>query len=171
MANRSQAGGALVLGMAALFAPACSGGNTTAPACRLEVAGDTIETDSIISDCAQVGPAAADGGTTGDLLTLGGSTPALAQWSVSVPLGAAPSPGTFTSDTLENWSATAVVRGDSTCIYSAGAASVPNGNLTVTLSSVSGEIAHGTLKAVLYVHAPVYTDCGPDDVEQIALSF
>ena len=139
-----------------------------APACRIQLAGATSETATLPASCATLN--AADGGTQ-YVLTLSASTKHVSSLSITVLLGDSPSPGVYSSASLADWSAVGSVTGDSNCAYSAGTASVPTGDLTLTLTSIEGATAHGTLRATLYVHAPLFTDCGRSDAEEVAFTF
>ena len=148
---------------------ACSDAAPGGTSCRIQLAGDTSETDTLPANCATVS-APPDGGA-GSVLTLNGTTGHLASLSVTVSLGDPPSPGVYSSASLAGWSIVGVVAGDSNCTYSAGNGSVPEGSLLLTVTQVEGGTAHGTLKATLSVHAPLFTDCGPSDFEEVAFAF
>ncbi|HVW30358.1 MAG TPA: hypothetical protein VHC69_33600 [Polyangiaceae bacterium] len=155
--------------LVAVAAAACSDSGASSPSCHVQVAGDTSETATLSAHCATLSPAG-DGGA-GYVLTVSAQTDHLSSLSITVPLGDPPSPGVYSSASLTDWSAVASVAGDSNCAYSAGTSSVPTGNLILNLTSVEGGRAHGTLKATLYVHAPLFTDCGRSDAEEVAFAF
>jgi hypothetical protein len=95
-----------------------------------------------------------------------------ADFAISLDLGSAPGPGTYSSETLITpWSADALHELDMTsCLYHAGTASVPPGSFTLRLDAI-GDHAHGTLDLVLYVLARPYTYCGETNVERLTVTF
>jgi hypothetical protein len=94
-------------------------------------------------------------------------------FAIQFLLGGARAPGTFSSDTITQWSATAtqVLSGSSRCYYVAGATSTPPGTFTLTLDSINSNVAHGELSLELAVLQGAENDCGPDNLEDLALSF
>lgn len=167
--NRRSSCTAAVPLLALAAAVACSDSEPSAASCRVALAGDTSETATLPASCAGIEPPS-DGGS-GYVFTLTAATEHLASLSIRVPLGDSPSSGVYSSDSITGWEAVGAVSGDSTCTYAAGTESVPPGSLLLTLTSVDGSTAHGTLSATLYVHAPLYTDCGPTEFEQVAFAF
>lgn len=91
---------------------------------------------------------------------------------VSIDLGEAAAPGTYTAQTLATpWRADALHEFEMTsCLYHAGTASVPPGTFTLALDAVDGQ-AHGKLDLLLYVLARPYTYCGETNVERVAIVF
>ena len=89
---------------------------------------------------------------------------------VSVALGASPTLGRLSSDTVATWSATV----DAHCTYGAGAGVVPPGSFELTLDAVdrSMNAAHGTLVVTQYLLMfPGNPYCGPFDTELATLTF
>jgi hypothetical protein len=101
----------------------------------------------------------------------------MAALSIDVNIGDTPSPGQFSSETVESWSALGVRSGNSDCAYAAGSDAVPNGSFMLDVTAVEGGTSggagtvHGTLDIVLYVHAPPSVDCGAGDVENVEVVF
>ena len=95
-----------------------------------------------------------------------------APFAISIDLGAAPAPGTYTSQTLATpWSADALHEFEMTsCLYHAGTAAIPPGTFTLTLDTID-EQAHGKLDLVLYVLARPYTYCGETNIEHLTVTF
>lgn len=95
-----------------------------------------------------------------------------AQLEIAIDLGAAPAPGTYTSQNLTTpWSADALHEFEMTsCLYHAGAGSVPPGTFHLELDAVEPR-AHGTLELMLYVLGRPYTYCGETNIERVAVSF
>ena len=94
--------------------------------------------------------------------------------TVAIGLGPAPSPGTFSSETVRSWNAAGVLgRGSSDCGLSAGSGVVPSGSFTRTLTSLdlASGVVHGTLDLTLYVHSPPGGDCGVSDLEGVEIAF
>jgi hypothetical protein len=92
----------------------------------------------------------------------------------SFDLGASPSPGTYSPETVPTWSARGVQRiGGGACLYAAGNAAVPTGRFELVLDAVdlAAGSAHGTLSLTQFVLAFAGTDCGASDTEQIDLQF
>ena len=89
---------------------------------------------------------------------------------VQIDLGAAPSPGFYSSETIAAWSArVGVIMGVGACIYNAGATAVPPGDFQLTLSSVDDP--HGSLQLAMPVLASPGTNCGDGDVETVTVTF
>ncbi len=93
-------------------------------------------------------------------------------FAISIDLGEAPTPGTYTAQNLVTpWSASALQEFDMTsCLYHAGTAAVPPGNFTLVLDKIDAH-AHGKLDVVLYVLARPYTYCGETNIEHLAVTF
>jgi hypothetical protein len=91
---------------------------------------------------------------------------------ISIDLGAAPSAGMFSSETVATWSAVqARSIGNGACVYSAGDMVVPTGSFTLELASVDGDAPHGHITIVQYVHAVEDTVCGTADTETVDAVF
>ncbi len=89
---------------------------------------------------------------------------------VQIELGATPSPGFYSSETIATWSArVGVIVGVGACIYNAGSAAVPPGDFQLTLGSVDDP--HGTLALAMPLLASPGTDCGDGDVETVSVAF
>jgi hypothetical protein len=148
-----------------LFALAACGDNVPAPAdaasviCSAAFAGNYSEQSHGADDCALL---AADG-------TLALHVPVAtlnSKLEISIALGATPTIGKLSSETVSTWSATI----DSRCVYAAGASSVPMGSFELTLDSV--DPIHGTLAITQYLQMfPGTPYCGPDDNELVTLTF
>jgi hypothetical protein len=93
-------------------------------------------------------------------------------FAISIDLGEAPTPGTYSAQTLATpWSASALHEFDMTsCLYHAGTAAVPPGTFTLVLDAIDAN-AHGKLDVVLYVLARPYTYCGEANIEHLAVTF
>ena len=88
---------------------------------------------------------------------------------VSVDLGAMPSAGTYTPETVASWSARAVQPiGQGECIYSGGNDVVPHGGFTLELDATT---RHGMFTLTEYVLEFPDTDCGDGDTESVTVSF
>jgi hypothetical protein len=99
-----------------------------------------------------------------------------APFAISIDLGEAPAPGTYTAQSLATpWSARALHEFEMTsCLYQAGSATVPPSTFRLVLDAIEDAIephAHGTLDLVLYVLARPYTYCGETNIEHLALTF
>lgn len=104
-----------------------------------------------------------------------------APFEISIDLGEAPSPGSYTSQSLATpWQANALHEFEMTsCLYHAGTAAVPPGTFELALDEVdeisgAGEPAaqaHGKLDVVLYVLARPYTYCGETNIEHLTITF
>ncbi|HEY0482167.1 MAG TPA: hypothetical protein VGD37_31825 [Kofleriaceae bacterium] len=166
---------------AAALALAACGDNQTAPGDAAELGGIPVEVPCTAAftenfaetwtgpvNCAAVD--AADGHTTLRLAIP--SRTIRAPFEISLDLGAAPAPGTYSSQTLATpWSADALHELDMTsCLYHAGTAAVPPGTFTLALDAI-GTRAHGKLDVVLYVLARPYTYCGETNIEHLAVTF
>ncbi len=94
---------------------------------------------------------------------------AISSFDVSVALPALT--GSFSSETsAASWDASAAT-GDAGCTFSGGDTDVPAGSFTLAIDGDAGSTAHGTLTMILSVHAPEATACGPEDVENVELTF
>ncbi|HEY1954530.1 MAG TPA: hypothetical protein VGH28_02945 [Polyangiaceae bacterium] len=156
--------------LVALASAACSSTEPPVDAstsCSFALSGNTNDTASPAT-CATVGAGDAGGST----LTISGVTPAFARIQAEFDLGAAPSAGQLTNETVASWDFVAVAS-SSTCTFQAGSDAVPLGNFSLTIASIdaSSGVAHGTLTLLAYVHAPAQTDCGYDDTENVSVQF
>jgi hypothetical protein len=158
-------------------APTCpDAGPACTNACIATLSGNLDWSGESAGNCAQVGPGSAAGDTA---LAFSLASPWLdAPLAISIDLGAAPSPGMFSSETSANWSAlgsrSAPASGSDVageCIYSAGAQAVPAGSFAMTLTSIDDSAAHGELRIVQYVQAQAQVDCGAGDNETIDVQF
>jgi hypothetical protein len=138
------------------------------PACGAVFRENFAETWTGLPGCA--GLQQADGHTT-LRLSIPSQTLA-ASLDIAIDLGAAPTPGTYTSQNLATpWSADAVHEFEMTsCLYHAGAESVPPGTFQLVLDEVDPR-AHGTLDVMLYVLSRPYTYCGETNIERVAITF
>jgi hypothetical protein len=93
------------------------------------------------------------------------------QTQIRIDLGASPTAGSFSSETLASWSAVAAE--SNSCAFEAGSQVVPTGSFSLTLTKIdtAAGVVHGTLEILQTVHAPPMTDCGKDDHEQIDVQF
>ena len=88
---------------------------------------------------------------------------------VSIDLPAA-MPGSYSSETIASWSASAVEhQTDGGCVFRAGNSATPEGSFTLQLDGVAP--LHGSLALSLAVLTEVGSSCGSDDVESITLAF
>ena len=143
--------------------------------CSIRFSGDIDEPGQLGPGCAVVTAATSDGGASQDVLTLTATSADVAGLQISIVLGASPAPGTFSSETVPDWSAEGLGGDGGNCGYAGGRQAVPSGSFSMTLTSVvpqpSGDVAHGTLDMTLYVHSPPGTDCGRDPNERIHATF
>ncbi len=137
--------------------------------CTATFGGNFAETSS--SDaCASV---AVDGAGDATLALTIPTTTLPPSLKVTIDLGASPSPGSYSSDTVTSWSARGVQDvGNGVCLYSAGTTAVPTGSFALQLTGVAagGEL-HGTLMLTIYVLAFPGTDCGSGDIETVSIAF
>jgi hypothetical protein len=157
-----------------LLAAVLSGCSSSGGAvCSIRFSGDVDEEGRLGPGCALVAAAAGDAGASGDVLTLGATSAHFAVFQISINLGASPAAGTFSSETVPDWSADGLDVAN--CGYTAGRQAAPTGSFTMKLTDVmaapSGTVAHGTLDMTLYVHAPPGTDCGIYPNEQVHAVF
>lgn len=158
---------------------ACGGSETTAldagppdgpvePACAAAFSQNFAEAWAGPANCMGVDPS---GGHTTLQLAIPSRTLG-ASFAISIDLGEAPTPGTYTAQNLVTpWSASALHEFDMTsCLYHAGTAAVPPGNFTLVLDAIDAH-AHGKLDVVLYVLARPYTYCGETNTEHLAVTF
>jgi len=148
--------------------PACGS------ACDATFTGNFTDSSTATANCATVMPG--DGSQAGDTV-LAFALPGRgldAPLMITIDLGVAPVPGTYSSETTSDWSALAsrtAAAGE--CIYSAGAAGVPTGSFTLSLTAIdpAGGTAHGELAVVQYVQAQATVDCGAGDNEAVDVRF
>lgn len=138
------------------------------PACNAQFSENFTETWAGLPGCANLDPS--DGHTTLRLAIP--SRTLAAQLDIAIDLGAAPAPGTYTSESLATpWSADALHEFEMTsCLYHAGAASVPPGTFRLALDTIDPR-AHGTLDLMLYVLGRPYTYCGETNIERVMINF
>jgi hypothetical protein len=136
-----------------------------AATCTLALAGNFDEASSAPADC----PTVAGGELDFTLPSSAIGSPI----AVAIELGAAPATGTYSSETIAHWRLVAArsVGVDGACVYSAGDEVTPHGSFTLVLTSIDASAAHGTLDAILWVHALDSTDCGAGDTETVHVSF
>jgi len=173
----------VTLGLA--FAGGAFGCSSSSATCAVTFSGGIAESGSVAAGCGTLTLASADAATTdgsaadagaatssGYALALTASSKSVVNLDVNIGLGAAPTVGRFSSDTITDWSAIGVAMNG--CGYGAGAEAVPIGSFTLNLTDVSKRTpptVHGTLDMTLYVHAPPATDCGPSETESVRLTF
>lgn len=154
----------------------CGGGSAhadaagdAAVACTAQFSGNFAETSSSPVDCATV--------MAGSDVALGfaiESTTLVATVQVAIDLGATPSAGVYSSDTVQTWSAMAFQSiGNGGCEYSAGSSATPTGSFTLALDAIDAAAgtAHGTLDLVQYVLTFPGTNCGSASTESLAVTF
>ena len=131
--------------------------------CQATFSGNYEETQ-VLPSCARVA-----GGTRLELTVP--SMTIKTDYAISVDLGAAPVPGTYTAQTVAGWAslATEEVSLTGECLFSAGSAAVPTGNFTLVLDSVAP--VSGELTIVHYVLALPMTTCGAGDTETVDIRF
>lgn len=174
-----------------IFVAACSESKTAQPStpkcasncnqalCTASFSGNTSDLLTLGDDCGALGVAPDAGAEGAYLLSFHGSSNQIPSADVSIYLGAAPSPGMFSAQSVSSWSVVATSSKNTGCEFVAGESSVPAGNFTLTLSSLAlssadangGGSAHGTLNATLYLHAPPSTDCGAGELENAVIVF
>ena len=173
--DRSLALHALVGG--ALLAGCSSGGAGAPPGCTMLFSGNVTGSVSLPAGCASLAPAAEAGSSGGTVLTVRASSTAHAGLVVSVDLGPSPSAGSYSPETVANWSALGLAGASSDCAYTAGSTAVPSGSFALDITSAGGAgggalpEVHGSIDLQLEVHAPPATDCGPEDIENVTLTF
>ena len=156
-----------------------SGCSSSSGDCTVTFAGDVAETGAVASGCGTLSADTVDGGAAGYALKLRATSAHIAALDVTIDLGASPSKGMRSSETVSDWSAVGLAAGSndagSSCGYGAGSDAVPTGSFTLTLTDVtdgaSGRAVHGTLDMTLYVHAPPMTDCGAVETETVTFTF
>ncbi|HEY3803440.1 MAG TPA: hypothetical protein VGL61_12565 [Kofleriaceae bacterium] len=178
------------LAMFLIALAACDGANDVAPdapscpdagpactsACIATFSGNFEASSAAAGNCASFQP----GMQPSDIeLVFALASPMLdAPLQVSIDLGGAPGPGTYSSETSAMWSAlgsrSAQASGSNVageCIYSAGAQAVPTGSFAMTLTSIDNAAAHGELRIEQYIQAQAQVDCGSGDNETIDVQF
>ncbi len=159
-----------MLVMAAVAAAGCGGTSE----CRVEFSGNFNDSVSVPSGCGVV-TQSASGDNSGDwvlqLSAMSDNPPSA--FSAEIDLGAMPSAGMFSPSTVTNWQA--IGETDMNCELSAGAMSVPAGNFTLSVTSLSLDkspvVAHGLLHVEQFLQAPAGIDCGAGDTETIDYTF
>lgn len=154
-------------------APDAAVGNSPEPPCTAVFSENFTETWAGPVNCATVDTAGDDGHTT---LRFAIPSRAIdAQFAISIDLGEAPAPGTYTAQNLATpWSADGLHEFEMTsCLYHAGAATVPPSTFTLALDAIDAIAAHahGKLDVMLYVLSRPYTYCGETNIERLALTF
>jgi hypothetical protein len=139
-----------------------------ATACTAAFSDNFAETSVGPANCADIDTS--DGHTT--LRFAIPSRTIAAPFAISIDLGLAPAPGTYTAQSLVTpWSANALHEFEMTsCLYHAGTAAVPPGTFELDLDAIDAH-AHGKLDLVLYVLARPYTYCGETNTEHLSVTF
>ena len=90
--------------------------------------------------------------------------------TVSIDLGASPSPGAYSPGNVGAWDARGVttIAQQGACVYAAGNTVVPTGSFMLVLDTLD---PHGSLALTQYVLGFPSTDCGTNDTEHVAISF
>jgi hypothetical protein len=147
--------------------PPDAAGPPPPPPCVATFAGNFAETVELAPGCAMV--------STGGTIALALPSMVLATTdAISIDLGAPPTIGNFSSETVRSWSAQATVQhGSDVCIYLAGSSAVPAGSFTMAISELDDarHTAHGTLVVQQNVLAGAETSCGAGSVEQVTVDF
>ena len=161
--------------LAPLLLVACSGGAAAPDAapdastrCTATFTGNFSET-STTEGCATLGT-----GDTGEVeLTLVIPAHALGADMLGVfDLGAAPTPGAYSSRTVSFWRMRAVQQvGMGSCVYAAGSQQVPQGSFELQLTAVDASAMHGTLAITQFIIGFPAADCGDGETEQLSLVF
>ncbi len=138
------------------------------PPCSAMFSGNFAETLRGAADC----PTVADTSLAFSLAAMHLAVPL----AIAIDLGPEPSPGEYSSETTQSWSATAYAHdahgGGGACQYTAGSSSTPQGSFTMTLSAIDAQTAHGTLAITQYVLTSPSTECGNDaSNELVSLAF
>jgi hypothetical protein len=160
-------------------APACDAANCDATLCSAQFRGNTSDSVAFGDDCGTLGVAPDAGAEGAYVLTFHGSGALVTEADIAIYLGATPTLGSFSAQSVSQWSAAGTSNKNPGCEFRAGSAAVPMGSFTLTLTSLdlssadaaNGGSAHGSLNAAMYVHAPPDTDCGAGETESIALAF
>jgi hypothetical protein len=142
--------------------------DAAATACTAAFSENFAETSVASTNCADV--ETSDGHTT--LRFAIRSRTIGAPFAISIDLGGAPAPGTYTAQSLVTpWSASALHEFEMTsCLYHVGTAAVPPGTFELDLDAIDAH-AHGKLDLVLYVLARPYTYCGETNTEHLSVMF
>lgn len=145
-------------------------GDASPVACAVTFSGNFDETSSGDADCGAVTSREALGVTLGFRIM---SSTLAAPLTIAIDLGPTPSPGTYSPEVVQDWSAIVTSSINSGCVYSAGNDAVPNGAFVLTLDAfdVGARVAHGSLVLDEYVHALILNDCGSVPTEDVALVF
>lgn len=149
---------------------------TRVATCEVELAGNFVEASASAKNCPKLATGA--GATAGDtLLQFSIASRRLHDpLTVSIDLGAVPSPGAYSSGTTILWHASGIqpVGKAGACVFEAGNNATPTGDFALELSSLAP--AHGTLVLHLYVLARVSEDghqttCNRGTTEQLLVRF
>jgi hypothetical protein len=165
MTARGGLGLGLVVAIAACSgdAPPCADAAVCAGACVATYAGNFSDGSRDAANCAHLTPK-----LELSIMSRVIGSPA----TISIDLGPAPVPGTYSSDTVTTWSAIQARSIDSgACVYTAGDQIVPRGSFVLDLAAVDGTTAHGTLVIDEYVHALEGTSCGAGSTETLTVVF
>ncbi len=170
MSVPSSIGCALVLVLAA-----CSGDDsgTMKPtaACTATWTGNVTDTADATAACATIAVGSGSDPNDAVLAIDVPSTVLASPLAVSIDLGDGATTGTYSSETVETWSALGLrMAGSGGCAYVAGNQAVPTGSFTLALTALS-PAAHGMLSLVEYVQAMPGTSCGAGDNEMIGVTF
>jgi hypothetical protein len=148
------------------------------PACTVELTGNYAESTRTASSCPKL--AAGVGATQGDtLLQWKIASRALhGDFTISLDLGRAPTPGAYNSATTDLWSVTGtkLVAPGGACVFQANNNATPTGDFALDLSTIDRATAHGTLFVRMFVLPRAaddgkQTDCGSGTTEQLRLRF
>jgi hypothetical protein len=144
-------------------------GGTPDAGCRANYSGNYAASVTAAT-CASLGSDADGGPGTVLEVSLSPASGTGVRLDVQIDLGEAPQAGDWSPESTAGWSAIGIAA-QNNCGFNAGSASAPQGNFTLTLTSVGASGAHGTLQLEQYVHAPPMVDCGPGDTESVDVTF
>lgn len=132
--------------------------------CTATFTGNFAETSTAPENCPSVGP---------KYVTFMVPVQTLATTlAVALDLGGPPTPGTYSSQSSDDWQATATQNlGGRFCFYTAGSATGPHGSFMLTIDSFDGTTPHGELAILQYVLAGLNAKCGTAENETITLTF
>jgi hypothetical protein len=140
--------------------------------CNMRFSGNTSSSMTSLS-CGALS-SAEDAGTVDYSLGFEARTAEIPSFDIAIDLGAAATPGTFSSETASDWNVSGTNAAG--CAFVAGTDAARVGSFALTLTSLDGDGGvgsglHGSLDLTAYVEEATGMDCGLSDSEVVHIDF
>jgi hypothetical protein len=160
-----------VVGLAACSQKASDAASSAAQ-CNMRFSGNT--SSSVAPPSCGALSSTEDAGAVDYSLEFEAQTPDIPSFDIAIDLGAAATPGAFSSETASQWSVSGTNAAG--CAFIAGTDAARVGSFALMLTSVDGDAGvgsglHGSLDLTAYVEEATGMDCGLSDSEVVHIDF